>query len=78
MQFIMSGEGVSRTYGNSGYTLGMSTLTIWKLHGDTRQAVVLPQPVSLDEITRQLPAGFYSTFRTFLKWDPCLGIESAS
>jgi branched-chain amino acid aminotransferase len=37
----------------------------WKIMGSKPEKVRFPDQSSLDEITRQLPDGFYSTFRTY-------------
>ena len=37
----------------------------WKIDHTTIDEIYFPDPSSLDAITRQLPDGFYSTFRTY-------------
>jgi branched-chain amino acid aminotransferase len=37
----------------------------WKIKKDEAEEIKLPDKSSLDAITRQLPDGYYSTFRTF-------------
>lgn len=51
-------------------------ISIWKLAGQGREAVFFPDLTSLDSITRQLPAGFYSTFRTFHSGTHALGLQA--
>jgi branched-subunit amino acid aminotransferase/4-amino-4-deoxychorismate lyase len=40
-------------------------ISLWKLAGQGREPLVLPDMSSMDSITRQLPGGFYTTFRTY-------------
>jgi len=50
---------------------------VWKLSlRDGAVEVHLPDSASLDAITRQLPQGFYSTFRTFDGGKRALGLRS--
>lgn len=43
----------------------MTAFFVFQLTSDHIRPVVLPDLSSLDAITRQLPSGFYTTFRTF-------------
>ena len=50
---------------------------VWKLSSrDGAVEIRLPDSTSLDAITRQLPQGFYSTFRTFEGGKRVLGLRS--
>jgi branched-chain amino acid aminotransferase len=40
-------------------------VTLWKITGQGSEEIRLADLSSLDSVTRQLPAGLYSTFRTF-------------
>jgi branched-chain amino acid aminotransferase len=54
----------------------MSTVGIWHITYPRIKAVSLEYQASLDEITRQLPEGYYSTFRTFYGARRVLGLKS--
>jgi len=51
-------------------------LTFWKLDPSTNRALTLPDMSSLDAVTRQLPDGFYSTFRTYRQGRAVLGLKA--
>jgi branched-chain amino acid aminotransferase len=44
--------------------------------GQESEAISFPEQSSLDSITRQLPSGFYSTFRTFHAGTQVLGLQA--
>jgi len=52
------------------------SISVWKLAGQGSEAISFPDLSSLDAITRQLPAGFYSTFRTFRHKTHALDLEA--
>lgn len=43
----------------------MPAISVWQIKEDRNAAISLEDESSLDAITRQLPEGYYSTFRTF-------------
>ncbi len=51
-------------------------IVTFELTGDSSQPIHLADSSSLDAITRQLPAGFYSTFRTFRGGTHALGLKA--
>jgi branched-chain amino acid aminotransferase len=52
----------------------MSTITIWHLTQGTSRRIRMQDSSSLDSVTRQLPEGYYSTFRTFDGCSRVLGL----
>lgn len=48
----------------------------WKITRDKPEEINLPDRSSLDAVTRQLPDGFYSTFRTYDGCQRVLGLKS--
>lgn len=54
----------------------MTDITVWHITGDSNQAVHLKDTSTLDDITRQLPDGYYSTFRTFDGGTRVLGLSA--
>ena len=54
----------------------MSTITVWHLTRGTSRRIHLEDQSSLDSITRQLPGGYYSTFRTFAECSRVLGLSA--
>lgn len=52
-----------------------STIHLFSLTAGGLQPLTLPEMASLDQITRQLPDGFYSTFRTFDGGQRVLGLR---
>lgn len=48
----------------------------WKINNKSNREIRFPDPSSLDAITRQLPDGYYSTFRTFEGCRRVLGLKS--
>jgi branched-chain amino acid aminotransferase len=51
-------------------------LKLWKLDSAADHALTLPDMSSLDAVTRQLPDGFYSTFRTYHQGRAVLGLKA--
>lgn len=49
---------------------------LWRLMEQGSEACPLPDTSSLDSITRQLPGGFYSTFRTYRSRTHVLGLTA--
>jgi branched-chain amino acid aminotransferase len=49
---------------------------LWKLTGQGSEEVRLPDPSSLDAVTRELPEGLYSTFRTFRQRTHALDLKT--
>lgn len=54
----------------------MSDIRLFEISGDGAFLRQLPQQVDLDSITRQLPDGYYSTFRTYGGCTRVLGLTS--
>jgi branched-chain amino acid aminotransferase len=50
-------------------------LKIWQLTNASTKEIQLPDMASLDAVTRQLPEGYYSTFRTFEGCTRVLGLS---
>ena len=51
-------------------------IQIWHVTADNAQQIELPRHSSFDEITRQLPDGFYSTFRTYGQGTHVIGLKA--
>src|SRR5574339_490222 len=51
-------------------------LQLWRINAHKSEAVHLQDTASLDAITRQLPDGYYSTFRTFDGCTRVLGLTA--
>jgi branched-chain amino acid aminotransferase len=54
----------------------MSGLSVWHVKEDGSTAIHLKDESSLDAITRQLPDGYYSTFRTYAEGTRVLGLAA--
>lgn len=54
----------------------MSSIQVWQITKDKSQELHLSQSASLDAITRQLPDGYYSTFRTFGHGTRVIGLQA--
>ena len=54
----------------------MTDIGVWQITRDINQAVNLEDVSTLDAITRQLPEGYYSTFRTFDGGTRVLGLTA--
>jgi branched-chain amino acid aminotransferase len=54
----------------------MSGLSVWHIKEDGNTAIHLKDESSLDAITRQLPDGYYSTFRTYAEGRRVLGLAA--
>lgn len=54
----------------------MSSISIWHVTQQSNQPVSLQDLSSLDAVTRQLPDGYYSTFRTFDQCRRVLGLRA--
>ena len=54
----------------------MSVAQIWQITSSTNKEIQLKDQSSLDAITRQLPEGYYSTFRTFGNCTQVLGLTA--
>ena len=54
----------------------MSKILVWNITKSTTEQVELEDRSSLDAVTRQLPDGFYSTFRTFDGGTRVLGLTA--
>ncbi|HSL42721.1 MAG TPA: aminotransferase class IV [Anaerolineales bacterium] len=54
----------------------MSSISAWHLKGTKIEPISLEDQSSLDSITRQLPDGYYSTFRTFDGGRRVLGLDA--
>ena len=54
----------------------MSSTQIWQITPDNSTEIRLQDRSSLDVITRQLPGGYYSTFRTFDSCNRVLGLTA--
>ena len=48
----------------------------WAITNENREEIYLPDQSSLDVITRQLPEGYYSTFRTYAGCTRVLGLKA--
>ena len=54
-----------------------NAIKLWELSANTgEKKIILPQMSTLDVITRQLPSGYYSTFRTFDEGKRVLGLQA--
>jgi branched-chain amino acid aminotransferase len=53
----------------------VSTISVWQIKKDGNARINLEDKSSLDAITRQLPEGYYSTFRTFDGGTRVLGLS---
>ena len=54
----------------------MSGIGVWHIREDRNTAIGLKDESSLDAITRQLPDGYYSTFRTYDEGTRVLGLTA--
>ena len=54
----------------------MSGIRVWHITEDRNTAIRLKDQSSLDAITRQLPDGYYSTFRTYAEGTRVLGLTA--
>ena len=54
----------------------MSGFGVWQITEDGNTAIHLKDESSLDAITRQLPDGYYSTFRTYAEGTRVLGLAA--
>ncbi|HSL30193.1 MAG TPA: aminotransferase class IV, partial [Anaerolineales bacterium] len=54
----------------------MSRVDVWHITQTGTVSVNLPDLTSLDAVTRQLPEGYYSTFRTYAECTRVLGLRS--
>ncbi len=52
------------------------TIRVWELVSDQANELHLPDMSSLDAVTRQLPDGFYSTFRTYNEGRCVVGLRA--
>ena len=57
------------------YNRGMSSLRLFCLSSEDAGEVFLPDMSSLDAVTRQLPPGLYTTFRTYDERQRVLGLR---
>jgi branched-chain amino acid aminotransferase len=53
-----------------------NSIRIWQIQQQSNREIQLTDQSSLDAITRQLPAGFYTTFRTYAKATRAIGLDS--
>lgn len=56
--------------------MSATTTKVWKLLADEAVEINLPGLASLDAITRQLPQGYYTTFRTYDHGKRVLGLRA--
>jgi branched-chain amino acid aminotransferase len=54
----------------------VSRVSVWHITANRIESIILQDQISLDEITRQLPEGYYSTFRTFDGASRVLGLTA--
>ena len=54
----------------------MSNISVWHIREDMNAPISLKDESSLDAITRQLPEGYYSTFRTYAGATRALGLSA--
>jgi branched-chain amino acid aminotransferase len=52
------------------------SLKVWRIEKGRREEIELADLSTLDAVTRQLPEGFYSTFRTFQSGTRVLGLKA--
>lgn len=52
------------------------TIRVWELYAGQARELPLPDLSSLDAVTRQLPDGFYSTFRTYDEGRRVVGLRA--
>jgi branched-chain amino acid aminotransferase len=58
------------------YNMTMPNIQLWKLDKQGHVSAELPDMAFLDSITRQLPDGFYSTFRTYGEGTRVIGLRA--
>ena len=74
MRVYLFCSGCVKAY-NSG-EMSENTIKVWKLMTDGTVEIDLPELTSLDAITRQLPQGLYTTFRTYDQGKRVLGLRA--
>ncbi len=58
------------------YTSEHTMIQIWRITAEQTKQIELPQDTDLNVITRQLPDGFYSTFRTYGQGTRVIGLKA--